>query len=72
MITTTILKRAFVFQQEEQEITLPDPNDKWTTQLVLDYYARTYPILTTAKVSGGEVENDHIVYRFESTIGTKG
>jgi PRTRC genetic system protein C len=72
MLNATILTRVFVFTQEGQEISLPDPNEKWTTQKVLDYYTGTYPILTTAKVAGGGIENDQMVYRFESTIGTKG
>ena len=32
----------------------------------------TYPELTTATVHGPEWENDRTVYRFKTTIGTKG
>lgn len=72
MLTATILTRVFVFQQEGQEIRLPDPHTQWPAQKVLEYYTSSHPILTTAKVSGGDIENDQMVYRFESTIGTKG
>jgi PRTRC genetic system protein C len=72
MLNATILTRVFVFTQESQEIRLSDPHEKWPPQKVLDYYTSTYPILTTAKVSNGDIENDQMVYHFESTIGTKG
>ena len=72
MLTATILQRVFVFQNEGVEVSLPDPSDKWTPEAVLNYYAPTYPVLTTAKVAGYEIEDDKLVYRFESTIGAKG
>jgi PRTRC genetic system protein C len=72
MLTATIMPRVFLFELEGQDVKLPDPDDKWTPQRVLDYYTGTYPALTTAKVSGGEIEDDQLVYRFETTIGTKG
>jgi PRTRC genetic system protein C len=72
MLTATILPRVFLFKNEGQEIALPDPHDTWTPEAVLNYYAGTYPLLTTAKVSGHEIEDDQLVYRFETTIGHKG
>lgn len=72
MSIATVLTRVFVFEQEEQTIRLADPNDQWTPQKVLEYYTPPYPILTSAKVSEGIIENDEWVFRFESTIGTKG
>ncbi len=72
MLTATILPRVFVFELQGQKVTLPDPDERWLPQRVLDYYTGTYPSLTTAKVSGSEIEEDQIVYRFETTIGTKG
>jgi len=72
MLTATVLPRVFVFESEGQKITLPDPHESWPPQRVLDYYTPNYPQLTTAKVSGGEIEDDKLVFQFESTIGTKG
>ena len=72
MLTATVLPRVFVFKNGNEETTLADPHEKWTPESVLNYYAGTYPQLTTAKVGTYEIENDKIVYRFESTIGTKG
>ena len=39
---------------------------------VMDFYSMTYPELTTASVHGPECEDDSVVYRFKTTIGTKG
>ncbi|MEP7375696.1 MAG: PRTRC system protein C [Chitinophagaceae bacterium] len=72
MLTATILPRVFLFKKEGEDISLPDPFAKWSPEKVLDYYAGTYPELTTAKVAGYEIEEDKFVYRLESTIGTKG
>lgn len=66
------LERVFVFKYKGEEVRLTDPSDKYSPERVLDYYTRIYPILVNANVVGGVVENDEMVYRFESKIGTKG
>jgi len=38
----------------------------------LNFYANTYPILTTAKISAPRIEEDTVQYQFESVMGTKG
>ena len=72
MLTTTTLERVFLFKEKEQEITLTDPNPTFRPKEVLYFYSATYSTLTTATIEGPEVENDRVVYRFVSTIGTKG
>lgn len=72
MLIATQLERVFLLKDKGQEIRLTDPNTKWSVQAVLNYYANTYPILTTAKVSTPKIEEDTIQYRFESVMGTKG
>lgn len=72
MLTTATLDRVFLFKDKEQEMTLTDPNPAFRPREVLDFYSATYASLTTATIEGPEVENDRIVYRFVSTIGTKG
>ncbi|SEW24757.1 PRTRC system protein C [Chryseobacterium wanjuense] len=72
MLLATQLERVFIFKDKDQEITLTDPEPKWSTQAVLNFYSNTYPILTTAKISAPIIKDDTIQYRFESVIGTKG
>jgi PRTRC genetic system protein C len=66
------LSRVFLHKDNGQEIRLADPGADFSTTAVLNFYANTYPILTTAKVSGPEIRDDEVQYRFETTMGTKG
>ncbi|MBN8786456.1 MAG: PRTRC system protein C [Terrimonas sp.] len=72
MLTSTILDRTFLFKQDGQEIKLSDPSDKLSVEAVLNFYANTYPVLTTAKIIGPEIKDDTVQYRFETVMGTKG
>jgi PRTRC genetic system protein C len=72
MLTTTTLDRVFLFKEKERDLTLTDPNPAFMPKEVLNFYSATYATLTTATIEGPEVENDRLVYRFVSTIGTKG
>ncbi len=72
MLVTNELPRVFLFNNEGSELELPDPQESMSPENVLNFYAGTYPILTTAKWEGPEITNDRIEYRFTSTIGTKG
>lgn len=72
MLLATQLERVFIFTDKEQEISLNDPEPKWSVQAVLNFYSNTYPILTTAKISAPIIRDDKVQYRFESVMGTKG
>lgn len=72
MLATTQLQRIFLHADNGQEIRLPDPSDKLSPEAVLNFYAGTYPVLTTAKIDGPEIMDDEIRYKFVSTLGTKG
>lgn len=72
MLVATQLERVFILKDKEQDIRLTDPNKQWSPQSVLDFYANTYPILTTAKISAPKIDEDTVQYRFESVMGTKG
>lgn len=72
MLLTTQLVRVFKFNNKGKDIPLTDPNPALSPQAVLNFYATTYPELITAKVSGPEIKNDAIEYKFESVMGTKG
>lgn len=72
MLLATQLERVFILNDKGQDIRLTDPEPQWSAQAVLNFYANTYPILTTAKVSAPQIKDDMVQYRFESAIGTKG
>ena len=72
MLLATQLERVFLFEDKGQQIRLTDPEPKWSVEAVMNFYANTYPILTTAKVSAPVIREDRLQYRFESVMGTKG
>ena len=72
MLLATQLERVFILKDNGQEVRLTDPEPKWSVEAVMNFYANTYPILTTAKVSAPQIKNDMVEYRFESVMGTKG
>jgi len=72
MLLATQLERVFILKDNGQEVRLTDPEPKWSIEAVMNFYANTYPILTTAKVSAPQIKDDNIEYKFESVMGTKG
>lgn len=72
MLLATQLQRIFILIDNGQEIRLTDPEPKWSVEVVMNFYANTYPILTTSKVSAPQIKDDAVEYRFESVMGTKG
>jgi PRTRC genetic system protein C len=71
-LITKSLKRVFKFERENNTIKLDDINADLTPEKVLDFYAGSYPELTTATIEGPEVDGDTVVYNFITQIGTKG
>jgi PRTRC genetic system protein C len=72
MLVATQLKRIFSFRDKEQDIKLADPSPSFSPEAVLNFYAQTYPILTTATIEGPVINDDTVQYKFVSQIGTKG
>lgn len=72
MLVAKQLERIFSFRYKEQDITLADPSPLFSPEAVLNFYAQTYPILTTATIEGPVINNDAVQYKFVSQIGTKG
>ena len=72
MLVAKQLSRVFLLRENGTEIQLTDPEPSWSVEAVMNFYANTYPILTTAKISAPRIENDAVQYRFESVMGTKG
>jgi PRTRC genetic system protein C len=72
MLLATQLPRIFTFKDKGQDIELADPSAEFSPEGVQNFYAQTYPILTTATIEGPEIKNDAVQYKFVSQIGTKG
>ena len=72
MLLATQLERVFILKDKRQEIRLTDPEPRWRVEAVLNFYANTYPILTTAKISAPQIKDNAVEYKFESVMGTKG
>lgn len=51
---------------------LDDPDQNMAPEEVMQFYAGTYPELTTSNVHGPKMEGDVAVYEFKTTVGTKG
>ena len=66
------LKRVFILKKGNDPLTLEDPDSRMSLSEVTDFYSMNYPELTTATLQGPELEEDRAVYRFKTTIGTKG
>ena len=66
------LKRVFILKKGNVTLTLEDPDSRMSLSEVTDFYSINYPELTTATLHGPELEEDRAVYRFKTTIGTKG
>ena len=72
MLLATLLKRTFIIKEKSQQIRLTDPEPRWSVEAVMNFYASTYPILTTAKISAPQIKDDEVQYIFENIMGTKG
>ena len=66
------LKRVFILKKGNGTLTLEDPDSRMSLSEGTDFYSINYPELTTATLHGPELEEDRAVYRFKTTIGTKG
>lgn len=58
------------FKHGNRQLDDPDPN--MAPEEVMQFYAGTYPELTTSNVHGPKMEGDVAVYEFKTTVGTKG
>jgi len=72
MLLATQLERVFILRDKGQDIRLTDPEPRWSVEAVLNFYANTYPILTTAKIGAPIIKDDALEYQFEPVMGTKG
>lgn len=72
MIKATLLERVFEYKEKDIQLLLTDPNPDWNPETVMNFYANTYPMLTTAKIGAPEIREDKIFFKMESVLGTKG
>ena len=66
------LKRVFLHKENGQDIRLADPGAEFSPADVQNFYSGLYAILTNAKITGPEIKDDEVIYRFETIMGTKG
>ena len=66
------LKRVFILKKGNDTLTLEDPDSRMSLSEVTDFYSMNYPELNTGRLDRPELEEDRAVYRFKTTIGTKG
>lgn len=71
MLTVTELGRLFNMEEDNETITLDDPNPSWSPEQVLNHYSLQHPILGTATVLRKGVVDGLETFTFISTIGTK-
>jgi PRTRC genetic system protein C len=57
---------------EVHGIKLPDPNPTLSVEEIRGLYSSQFPEIATATVTGPEQVGDKLVYRFSTSIGTKG
>lgn len=72
MLVITKMERVFLVKENGKEIKLADPDQTMSPEAVMDFYSGRYSFLTTAKVGTPKIEEDQLIYRFESVVGTKG
>lgn len=53
-------------------LILDDPDPKWSTEEVKDFYANAYPELTQSIIEGPDVSDEGLTYTFRKSVGTKG
>jgi len=53
-------------------LQLPDPDERMTPEQVRDFYASSYPEITTAAIEGPEVSDGKLNFKFTRALGTKG
>lgn len=70
-LTKNQLKREFILDGQTKTV-LPDPDPNMSPNQVMVFYSNTYPELTTSAVHGPSYDADKIVYKFKTTVGTKG
>lgn len=46
MLIANQMPRIFLMKEKGNDISLADPDAKWSIDAVLQFYANTYPILT--------------------------
>ena len=57
MLIAKQLDRVFLLKENGTDIRLTDPEPSWSVEAVMNFYANTYPILTTAKISAPRIED---------------
>lgn len=74
-IQTEIIQRVFKIQvgDDNEEVTLPDPDPTMTPKQVRDHYSMMYPHITSAVIGNPKINKDgKAVYSINPNIGERG
>jgi len=69
-MSTTNLRRVFVYNKQELED--PNPSANLSPEDVVAFYSRIYPELATASIEQTEIKDGVIRYEMRRAVGTKG
>lgn len=72
VLTSTELKRKFVYKKNNKEIVLDDFNPNASADEILKFYSQQYPELTTATMKPPEFKGNDLVFNISAEVGTKG
>jgi PRTRC genetic system protein C len=71
-VRTTNRSFILVRKDEDDNITLADPNPNMDPCQVMKFYSSEYPELTSSTIQGPVMREDTAIYNFETIIGDKG
>lgn len=72
MIAVTDIPRVFNLKKNGEILQLEDLSPSLAVDDIKDLYSAQYPELVNATIINKGVENDNIVYEFQTIAGTKG
>lgn len=67
-----VLQRKFMFVNGDNQIQLDDINPMLPIETVKEMHSHSYPELLNASVVEKGVEDNYLVYEFQTIAGTKG
>lgn len=66
------IPRVFYINIKNNKVQLEDPNPAFSADEVREMYSNQYPELLNASVISKGIENDKLVFEFQTVAGTKG
>ena len=72
MIETKALERKFVIKVKGKDITIDDPNPKFTLKEVQKHLSAIYPQITSGSIGTPKIKDDIQIFNISQFAGTKG